>query len=139
MFQRILVAADGSEHSLRAAEKAIALVQGNEEAVIEIVYVVDGATSKADVLHNRGSFEIANKRKERLKGIVEQLELAKVQYEIKTLHGEPGPTVVNYANEHDFDCVLLGSRGLNRLQSMVLGSVSHKVAKRVKSPVMIVK
>ncbi|MEB1807239.1 MAG: universal stress protein [Bacillaceae bacterium] len=139
MFQRILVAADGSEHSLRATEKAIALVNGNEDAVIEIIYVVDGATSKADVLHNRGSIEIANKRKERLAGFVEKLDAAGVKYEIKTLHGEPGPTVVDYANEHDFDCVLLGSRGLNRLQSMVLGSVSHKVAKRVKSPVMIVK
>ncbi|OLO38960.1 universal stress protein [Alkalihalophilus pseudofirmus] len=139
MFRRILVAADGSDHSLRATEKAIAMVTGTDDAVIEIVYVVDGATSKADVLQNRGSFEIANKRKERLQGIVEKLEASGVQYEIKTLHGEPGPTVVDYANQHEFDCVLLGSRGLNRLQSMVLGSVSHKVAKRVKSPVMIVK
>lgn len=35
--------------------------------------------------------------------------------------------------------VLVGSRGLNSVQEMVLGSVSHKIAKRVQCPVLIVK
>ncbi|WP_445265744.1 universal stress protein [Solibacillus sp. FSL R5-0449] len=35
--------------------------------------------------------------------------------------------------------VLVGSRGLNLLQEMVLGSVSHKVMKRVHCPALIVK
>jgi nucleotide-binding universal stress UspA family protein len=35
--------------------------------------------------------------------------------------------------------VVIGSRGLNSFQEMVLGSVSQKVAKRVNAPVMIVK
>jgi nucleotide-binding universal stress UspA family protein len=42
--------------------------------------------------------------------------------------------VVDYANSHNFDLVAAGSRGLNSLQEMVLGSVSHKIAKRVKAP-----
>ncbi|EGR8654283.1 universal stress protein, partial [Listeria monocytogenes] len=33
----------------------------------------------------------------------------------------------------------IGSRGLNSLQEMVLGSVSHKVMKRVNCPALIVK
>ncbi|MGM0899696.1 MAG: universal stress protein [Bacillota bacterium] len=37
------------------------------------------------------------------------------------------------------DLIIIGSRGLNALQSMVLGSVSHKVMKRASCPVMIVK
>lgn len=37
------------------------------------------------------------------------------------------------------DIVVIGSRGLNTLQEMVLGSVSHKVMKRVHRPAMIVK
>ncbi|MEC0703363.1 universal stress protein, partial [Bacillus spizizenii] len=54
-------------------------------------------------------------------------------------HGEPGPTIVSYANENQFDMLIVGSRGLNSLQEMVLGSVSHKVAKRANCPVLIVK
>jgi isocitrate dehydrogenase len=46
-------------------------------------------------------------------------------------------SILNMSN--DFDLVVIGSRGLNTLQEMVLGSVSYKVAKRVKCPVLLVK
>ncbi|MGX0513072.1 nucleotide-binding universal stress UspA family protein [Staphylococcus hominis] len=42
-------------------------------------------------------------------------------------------------NSGKYQAIVLGSRGLNSLQEMVLGSVSHKVAKRSKIPVIIVK
>jgi len=46
---------------------------------------------------------------------------------------------VKYANEQKVDVVVIGSRGLNTLQEVVLGSVSHKVMKRVHCPALIVK
>jgi len=46
---------------------------------------------------------------------------------------------VEYANKEQFEILILGSRGLNSLQEMVLGSVSHKVVKRAECPVLIVK
>lgn len=55
------------------------------------------------------------------------------------LHGTPGPEIIKYANEQQVDLVVIGSRGLNSLQEMVLGSVSHKVMKRVNCPALIVK
>ncbi len=139
MFQKILIAADGSSHSLRATEKAIDLITIKETGFVSLVYVVDGSTSKSDVLHNSDSKDIAEKRKDKLKDIFSLLESFNIQHELKILHGEPGETIVEYANNNSFDCLVIGSRGLNRLQSMVLGSVSHKVAKGAKCPVMIVK
>ena len=49
------------------------------------------------------------------------------------------PAIVEYTNKNQFDVVVIGSRGLNALQEMVLGSVSHKIAKRANCPVLIVK
>lgn len=139
MFQNILLAADGSVHSIRAAENAIALISNKEAAVINVVYVVDGSTSKADVLQNTGGQDITQTRKQKLKDIFALLEAAGVKNEFKVIHGDPGEALVEYANSYKFDCLVIGSRGLNRLQSMVLGGVSHKVAKGAKCPVMIVK
>lgn len=139
MFKKLAVAADGSQHSVRAAQKAMELSVGNAEAVIEVVYVIDGDTSKADVLRSGGSDALATLRRERLHQIEELFQKAEVSFEIKMLRGEPGPTIINYVNKNDFDIVIIGSRGLNPLQEMVLGSVSHKVAKRVECPVLIVK
>ena len=64
---------------------------------------------------------------------------ANVLAKITILKGAPGPEIVRYANEENVDLVVIGSRGLNALQQMVLGSVSHKVMKRVTCPALIVK
>ncbi|MBS8266523.1 universal stress protein [Mesobacillus boroniphilus] len=139
MYQKILLAADGSEHSIRAADHAIIIAKCQGDAKMEIVYAVDGDSSKSDVLSNWNSADINDKRKERLKDIERKARESGVKFEIKILHGEPGPTVVNYTNKNNFDLVVIGSRGLNGLQELMLGSVSHKVAKRANCPVMIVK
>ncbi|MCC2251826.1 MAG: universal stress protein [Bacillota bacterium] len=138
MFQKILLAADGSEHSVRSAKQAIELAE-KFSSLVEVVYVIDGQTAKADVLHATDKLEIEKKRKEKLKVVENLLIAAEIEYDIAILHGEPGPTIVSYANDNAFDCVVIGSRGLNNLQTFILGSVSHKVAKRVNCPVMIVK
>lgn len=138
MFKKILLASDGSEHSLRAGERAIELAKCYPSSKIDIVYVIDGKSSKDDVLQNWGA-DASDKRKQKLQMIEHKAKQANIGYETTFLHGEPGPTIVEYANENEFDAVVIGSRGLNRFQEMVLGSVSHKVAKRAKCPVMIVK
>jgi nucleotide-binding universal stress UspA family protein len=138
VFKRILLAVDGSEHSIRSAKYAIELAE-KFNGVINVVYVVDGNKAKSDVLHATDKFALEKMRNDKLKAVKELLNKTDIQYEIKILHGEAGPTIVNYANNNEIDGVVLGSRGLNNLQTFILGSVSHKVAKRVECPVLIVK
>ncbi|MDA2582063.1 universal stress protein [Bacillus cereus] len=139
MYKKILLAVDGSEHSLRATQEAVKIASLINDCKVEIVFVVDFSKVKNEVLHAQGKEELDLSRRKRLLPIEEKLVSNGVSYEIKILHGEPGPTIVDYANREIFDLVVLGSRGLNALQEMVLGSVSHKVAKRVQCPVLIVK
>lgn len=139
MFKKILLAADGSAHALRAAEKAIDLARNYSESHIVVLYVVDSKTSKADVLRNLDTDGIAQLRQEKMYSIEKKAKESGVNYEIKIIRGEPGPSIVDYANENDIDVILIGSRGLNGLQEFMLGSVSHKVAKNAKCPVMIIK
>ncbi len=139
MYKKILLATDGSEHSIRAAENAIELAKCNPDAKVEVVFVVDGDTAKSDVLRNWNTAGVADTRREKIRAAEEKAKNAGIDYEIKILRGEPGPTIVKYANENGFDIIVIGSRGLNALQEFVIGSVSHKVAKRANCPVLIVK
>ncbi|WP_407268619.1 universal stress protein [Radiobacillus sp. PE A8.2] len=139
MFKKIMLASDGSAHAIRAAEKVVELASHNVHVKVDIVYVIDGNKSKSDVLHHWNSFDVERSRKEKLTLTEQKLKHANIKYDIKILHGEPGPTIIKYANDAQIDLCVIGSRGLNRLQEMVLGSVSHKVAKHVKCPVLIVK
>ncbi|MDF2946421.1 MAG: universal stress protein [Bacillales bacterium] len=139
MFNKILLASDGSPHSLRAAEKAKVLCENNPNAEITIIYILDSLTSKSDVLSEGNIEDREVMRKQRLSQTEKLLDNANINYLTKIIKGDPGTSIVSYANENNFDIVVIGSRGLNGLQEMVLGSVSHKVAKRAIAPVLIVK
>lgn len=139
MYEKILLAADGSDNSVRAAEQAANIASLSDDATVEIVYVMDYSKSKREVLHSQSSETLEQDRRKNLWPIEVLLREANVTYKLTMLHGDPGPTLVEYVNKMSCSMLIIGSRGLNTLQEMVLGSVSHKVAKRVNCPVLIVK
>lgn len=55
-----------------------------------------------------------------------------------TESGDPAKAITDAARRCHADAVVLGSRGLGGLGSMVLGSVSRKVAKKVECPCIVV-
>lgn len=139
MYNRILIAIDGSENSKRAANHAAWLASVTPNASVTALYVLNYDRTRTDVLQNADVDDLHLKRKERIEPIMDIFAKRNVPHDLVILHGDPGPTIVIYANEKKFDLVIIGSRGLNSFQEMLLGSVSHKVAKRVAAPVLIIK
>lgn len=139
MYKKVLLAVDGSEHSLRAANEAVKIASLGNDSQVELVYVADFGKSKSEVLHAQGQEELDYARRNRLLPVEELMKSNQLTYTVKILHGEPGPALVEYANKEKVELLVIGSRGLNTLQEMVLGSVSHKVVKRANCPVLVVK
>ncbi|WP_046216317.1 universal stress protein [Paenibacillus wulumuqiensis] len=139
MFQHILLAADGSDNSIRAAAEAVKIASLSSDAVVEILFAADPSKVKDEVLHSHTHDEIEFRRRQRLQSVEEVLTAAGLQPKVTIINGDPGPTIVKYADEHHADLIIIGTRGLNVLQEFVLGSVSHKVVKRAHCPVLIVK
>jgi len=139
MYNHIMLAVDGSEHSLRATQHGIYLASMQPQCTIEVVFVADFDKAKSEVLHAGFGEQLQVTRRKRLEPIEDLLKQHSLAYKVHILHGEPAPTVVQFANQHEVDLVIIGSRGLNALQEMVLGSVSHKVVKRANCPVLVVK
>ncbi|AYC30488.1 universal stress protein [Paenisporosarcina cavernae] len=139
MFHEILLAVDGSEHSMRAAQEAQKIAAFDSTASVTILYVADFEHAKYDVLHSSSSVDLDMTRRKRLQPVEQFFQENITAYKVEILHGTPGPTIVEFANKHHFDLLIIGSRGLNSLQEMVLGSVSHKVIKRAECPVLVVK
>lgn len=137
MYQHILLAVDGSDNAVRAAKEAVKIA--SNDSLIEMVYVADFDKAKTEMLHAGSSESLLLERKRKIAPVEEVLRAADKHFKLTILHGTPGPEIVKYANENKVDIVVIGSRGLNGLQEMVLGSVSHKVMKRVQCPALIVK
>lgn len=138
-MSNILLAVDGSDNSYRAAQECIKYAACMEASRVHLIYVADFAKAKNEVLHAGGREQLEAARKKRLAPVEALLQEKQIPYEVHILHGDPAPVIVEFANEQKPDLVVVGSRGLNSLQEMVLGSVSHKVVKRVQAPVLVVK
>lgn len=139
MYQHILLASDGSENAVRAAKEAVKIASYSDDSMINVVYVINIDKSKYDILHSHSKEEVDLERRKKNSEVIQYLNEAQVNYKTTILKGQPGPEIVKYANAQKVDIVVIGSRGLNALQEMVLGSVSHKVMKRVNCPALIVK
>ena len=139
MYKHILLASDGSDNAERAAIEAVKIASFSKEAIIDVVYVIDIDKSKYDVLHANSKEEVDIERWKKNTSVIKYLNVENVKHKTTILKGKPGPEIVKYANDENVDIVVIGSRGLNTLQEMVLGSVSHKVMKRVNCPALVVK
>ena len=53
--------------------------------------------------------------------------------------GDPADRILKCIDSEKIDCVIMGSRGLNDLKGLFLGSVSHKVANRAPCTCITVK
>ena len=141
MYKKILLAIDGSEHSMRSTKEAVKIASLSQGCVIEVVYVADFSKAKSEVLHSQTKEELEMTRRKKFLPFEDLLNTNHISYNVVILHGDPGPAIIEHANKNEFDLVVIGSKGKGHsaLQDVMLGSVSHKVVKRVNCPVLIVK
>ena len=53
--------------------------------------------------------------------------------------GDPAGEIINAAEEHNADLIIMGSRGLGQVGGLILGSVSERVLHGAYGPVLIVR
>jgi|SRR5690625_4600766 len=136
---KIAVAIDGSDNSFRAAQHATFLAQHLPNAQLELIHVVDHSKMKDEHLLASSVESLSLQRNQKIKPIQDLARSVGVETKTTILKGNPSREIINYVKEHDIDQLVVGSRGLNVFQEMVLGSVSHKVMKHAICPVTVVK
>ena len=140
MFEKILVATDGSEHGTKAAKAAVELAKLSGGTVTAI-YVAD--TSRTSHLpDDMLIFSIRELLLKEGKEAVHQVEkLAKdagVNFEMTVAEGNPGSEIIGYAEKSGMDIIIMGTVGRTGLDRFLLGSVAEKVVRNSKIPVLTV-
>jgi nucleotide-binding universal stress UspA family protein len=150
MLERILIATDGSEHSKKAAGKAIEFAKLSGGKVIAL-YVADPSAHFApaeEMMKASRSYEIADdviknlqdamqkEAEQATKYAKDEAKLADVPFEIRIVKGHPADEILKVAN--DTDLVVMGSLGRTGVSRYLLGSVTEKVVRNSKTPVMVV-
>ena len=155
-FSKILVAIDGSAASMKAAEFAIEMAnkQRNEqfkESGSELV-----ALAVLDVSKPRGllsSFIAAptyglkeleqerNEAKQWMEKLRQKAEQKKVAFKSEIIEGivSAEATIIDYAESHNINLIVVGTKGRSGLSRILLGSVASKVVTYAHCPVLVVK
>lgn len=133
---KIGVAIDGSQNALRAVEHAVKMAEMFPEGELKMIYVVDFNTANDE----RMSKEDTKMIRERVtQPAMELAQRAEVNVELVVFEGDPAQRILQFADANRLDHLVIGSRRLNDVQEMMLGSVSHKVIKEAQCPVTIIK
>jgi nucleotide-binding universal stress UspA family protein len=142
MFESILIATDGSVHSIRAARAGIEIAKLSGGKVTGL-YVVDANRPLSDVSSNIVDevFEGLKKTmmkegEEATKYVEESAKMANVTAEKKIVEGNPAEEILKMSE--GMDVVVMGSIGRTGLDKYLLGSVTDKVVRNSKVPVLVV-
>lgn len=147
-MKRILVAVDGSEHSMKAVDAAAEMASG-AGAKLSLLAVVPSAAAMADELEVYARTEGLLKELPRILASVQPtfLEPAAARARAKkatdisleTATGDAATEILATARDKGVDMIVVGSRGRGRLHGLLLGSVSQKVATHAPCSVLIVR
>ncbi|CAM3286242.1 universal stress protein [Sporolactobacillus spathodeae] len=140
LFSKILVSYDDSQLSKKALAKAIELAKLDEQTVLDVLNVVTIPTNQfivGDVYREvrESTFKYGNEVVANAEELLS--DLANVTHTFVE-EGQPVRTILTFAQENDYDLIVIGSRGLSGVKEF-LGSVSHGVVQRSNIPVLIVK
>jgi nucleotide-binding universal stress UspA family protein len=140
MFEKVLLAVDGSEHALHAARTAADLARAMNSTEIRIVVVFDSIPA---YLGEPNLQQAINARMESARVVMEKAieAVGDTPCEIHTefIEGSPAEAIIDVATTRKSDVIVMGSRGLGKLAGLLLGSTSQKVVAHAPCPVLIVR
>ncbi len=146
MFEKILVAVDGSAHSKRALDVAADLARHYRSSVF-LLHVIRDLSLPREIWEMISAGEVTESRLEILQDSAEIIldngrrQLAEAGVEDVTqeyLIGDPAVKIAAYAEEHGVGLIVIGHRGLGT-QSQMLGSMARKLLNLTPVPCLVVR
>ena len=134
-MDHILSPVDGSEPSYRALEVAAKLAQrlGAKHTVLAVRQYVVGRKTVADVWNDSDVKEIFKKAKE-IAAAAGSADAGIAESRARDV----AHSIVDYAEQHGVDLIVMGASGAGALKAFVIGSVSNDVLRKSVCPVTIV-
>jgi len=139
MYHDILVPTDGSDASAAAVDHAVSLAS-QYDARIHALYVVDtgsyglleeGASVVVDALREEGKTAVET--------VETAAETADVDTETAVVEGTVHRSILDYAEEHDVDLIVMGTHGRRGIDRYLLGSVTERIVRSAPVPVLTVR
>ncbi len=139
MFDVIIVALDGSSHSLKALDCARELAEKHGSKLI----LLNAFHETSELRGAEGFNEKVGKRRRKgeeiIKAARERLGDVDTDVEENLIEGPADEAIISVAESRKADLVVMGTRGLGSLKGLLVGSVSKTVTRDAPCSVMVVR
>ncbi|MEJ7218565.1 universal stress protein [Staphylococcus gallinarum] len=137
MFKNILLGVDTTLKNEKALEQVSKL--SGEGTIVTILNAISEQDAQTSIKSGVHLDKLVEKRSEGLESTRNALDDYGINYDEIIVRGNAKDELVKHANSGKYEIVVLSNRKAEDKKKFVLGSVSHKVAKRANIPVLIVK
>jgi nucleotide-binding universal stress UspA family protein len=141
VFLNILVALDGSDHAAQALRTAAQLAS-EEHARLTVITAVPPTPALAQITAAGAALaEVADLMGDAGKQIRDQVDELPEDISVTTIvvSGHAAHEILERLREGRHDLLVMGTRGLGRVGSALLGSVSQAVLHEAEVPVLVVR
>lgn len=135
MYERILLATDGSDHTRRAAEY-VRTLSDRFDAEVHVLAVAD--VGSVSVAFDTGGIEqeVIERLQRQSEAWAEETGEFVDATETAVHSGKPREEILDYAAEHGIDLLAMGTHGRTGIRRYVIGSVTEHVLRRAEAPVL---
>ncbi len=145
MFNKILVALDGSKHSTKALNTAVQLAIRCEAQLIlfhamQVSTLSAGYSIKVSDSARKVYETVALEQANAILGEAESLATGNGVTDLKRVTLESNSVanaILDTAKNEQVELIVVGTRGLTGLREMTMGSVAHKISSAANCPVLI--
>lgn len=140
MFNRILAATDGTDASLRGVAVAADMVAACrcEFVLLTVVSVPQHAVLAANMDQRAAERYVERIARGTLGPALQLLRSRGIGAEVKAVVGPAAETILAEIEGSGADLVVMGRRGRQEPKDLILGSVSYRVSRHVRVPILLV-
>lgn len=140
--RQILIATDGSETAREAADFGMEMV-GCSGAKVYAVYVIETTPYRSvplDQIWSKETLEEFERVGHEATSYIEKIGKAVgAEVESRVLKGNPAEKILSFAEDNNIDMIIVGSLGKSGYERVLVGSVSDKIIRHAKVPVLVVR
>jgi len=135
MYDQILLPYDGSDGAAAVLQHVGTLAEW-ADATVDVLYVADTNRDSVTVLEDRVVDALVREGKEVVSEATDILAAMGVDADAHVVQGDPAPGIVEFADAHDYDLLVMPTHGRTGVSRYLLGSVTEKVVRLASTPVL---
>ena len=146
MYKKIMVPLDGSELAECVLPHVESFIEGCKVKQFVFVRVVEPATVfyggdytiSSDILREK-EIVVQENARDYLAQVLDRLDYKSADLQAEVLTGHIADSLVDYAENNEFDLILIATHGRSGVRRWVRGSIADKVLRSSNIPVLMVR